>query len=86
MSALIPVTNIALSPDPDITQLTVGRETTFTATIEPPNATNQSVIWARVSGVNCTISQNAGGSQVTLNPNEDGSVKIRAAIINGKAQ
>jgi uncharacterized protein YjdB len=80
----IAVTNITLSPD--LTQLIVGQATTHTATVTPSNATNKSINWSRVSGVNATISQNTDGSQLTLTPQATGAIEIQATIANGKLQ
>jgi uncharacterized protein YjdB len=84
MSAFKPVTNITLSPD--LAQLVVGQETTFNATVVPSDATNKTIVWSRVSGVQCTISQNTNGSQLKLTAQASGTVQIRATIANGKVQ
>ena len=84
MSAFQPVTDITLSPA--LTQLVVGQATPFTATVVPPNATNKSITWSRVSGVNVTINQNADGSELTLTTQASGTLELRATIANGKLQ
>jgi len=84
MSAFKHVTNITLNPD--LAQLAVGQATSFTATVAPSDATNKTIAWSRVSGVQCTITQNASGSQLTLTAQTSGTVQIRATIANGKVQ
>jgi len=84
MSAFKPVTNITLNPD--LAQLVVGQATSFTATVAPSDATNKTIVWSRVSGVQCTITQNTSGSQLTLTAQASGTVQIRASIANGKVQ
>ena len=84
MSAFKPVTNITLSPD--LTQLVVGQATNFTATVTPSDATNQTIVWSRVSGVNCTINSSNNGRNLTLTAQASGTCQLRATIANGRLQ
>ena len=81
MSAFKPVTNITLSPE--LTQLVVGTDTTFTATVTPSDATNQVITWSRVSGVDVTITPSNNGKTVKLKAAASGTVVLRATIANG---
>ena len=82
--SFISVTGITLSPT--LSQLVVGQATSFTATVQPSNATNQTIVWSRVSGVNCTINSTNNGKNLTLTAQASGSLSLRATIANGKLQ
>jgi uncharacterized protein YjdB len=84
MSAFKPVTNITMSPE--LTQLIVGQKMTFTATVAPSDATNQTIVWSRVSGASVTIESSNNGKTVHLTALSSGLVTLRATIANGILQ
>ena len=77
ISIFVPVTDIT-----NVTETTnINLPLNLTATVEPNNATNKTIIWSIV---------NAGTTNATLNNNTlittaEGDVKIRATIVNGTA-
>gem|GEM_PF-2330881 len=73
----IPVTNIRDVPS----EATVGIPLTLTGVVEPPNATNRTIVWSvfNAGTTGATISGN------TLNTTAAGTVIVRATIANGTA-
>jgi endo-1,4-beta-xylanase len=71
----VPVTDITGLP----TAATAGTPLVLTSTVEPSNATNQTIVWAVQSGP-ATVSGN------TLNATAAGTVNLTATIANGSAQ
>jgi len=77
--SFIPVTNITnFQP----LQAIVGQEVELTAAVQPPNATNRTIVWSIVSGQG-TIRQQ--GDRYFLTPTGTGTINVRATIANGAA-
>ena len=71
----VPVTDISGLPS----EAVIGTPLTLTAAVQPPNATNQNIVWTVQSGP-ATISGN------TLTATAAGTVALTATIANGSAQ
>jgi len=64
-------------------QAIVGEETKLEGTVQPSNATNQTIVWSVVAG-NANIVNKSDGAY--LKPHVAGAVKVRATIANGITQ
>ena len=86
----VPVTGIELSPSGDFANpfpLSVGKSETFTATVQPENATNKKVLWYLIDAntgnqveaekASVTLTDNGNGT-CTVTGTKEGSVIVRA--------
>jgi uncharacterized protein YjdB len=84
IEAIVPVTGVTL--DTNTLDLNVGNTQQFTATIEPPNATNQNMTWSSDDESVATVDQSGnvqaiGGGNTTIRVvTEDGSFEAAASI------
>jgi hypothetical protein len=78
LTELVPVTNIVLADNETI----LGTDLTLEGTVEPDNATFQTIVWSVFNDDNATGATISGN---TLSATSTGSVTIRATIIDGLA-
>ncbi len=89
----VPVTGLTL--EPDSLTLTTGGSAALTATITPPDATDQSVYWTTsdqtvatvvYNGVSCTVTGHAPGTAtITVTANDGGYTEHCAVTVNSLA-
>jgi len=81
--SFISVTNIT---DFQPLQAIVGQEVEITGEVQPPNATNRTIVWSIVSGQGTIRQQGTGATaRYFLTATGTGTINLRATIANGTA-